>query len=182
MALITPEDIVRMLTRGRTKGTVDRLADRMVTAGVDLAAFFREVDRQPSPLKWHLTWVLSHYVERLGALGPRDQRRIWDALGASPDDSVRRDLWRALSFVTDIDDDIAGAVFDTAVRVVTSSKEPIAIRAHAMFAARNVALPYPELRRELRLVLEALTRDESAAVRARSRNVVRELTTRDRFA
>ena len=88
---------------------------------------------------------------------------------------------RALSFI-EIDDDIAGEVFDAAIEITASPRQPIAVRAHAIFTARNIALPYAELRRELRLTLEATGREESPGIRARSRNVLRELRKADATA
>jgi len=173
--ILSAATIADRLARGRTRALMNRLADRMARDGVDVPAFLAEVDIRRFPLKWHLTWLFSHYVERVRRLPAGDQEAVWRHLTDCDHPGIRRDLWRALSFLETIDEDIAGDVFDHAIEIVRSSKEPIAMRAHAMFAARNIALPYEELRSELGLVLETLRRDESAAVRARSKNMLKEL-------
>jgi hypothetical protein len=171
--VISAREIADTVTRNRSKRTIVDLAERMVHEGIDFEDFFDEVDALPGPLRWYMTWTLSHYVERVGQIGPRDQRRIWQALVDSESPGMRRDLWRALSFV-DVDEDIAGHVFEAAIETITASRQATAARAHAMYVARNIARPHAELRRELTLVLEGLSRHESAAIRNRKQSIMRE--------
>ena len=175
---VSPADIADSLAGDRTKRNVERWARVMARRGVDFDAFFDELSRRQPPLRWQMTWLLSHYVARNRRDGTRAERRIWKTLTDCGDPGMRRELWRALSFI-DVDEDLAGDVFDAAIAVVRSSAEPIAVRAHAMFAARNIARPHPPLRRELRLVLEAALAEDSPAIRARSRNVLDELRKAD---
>jgi hypothetical protein len=176
--VLSPTTIADTLAARVARTVVDRLAKRMVKEGIDIGAYLDEVGRRPLPVKWHMTWFLSHYVKRIREVEPKDQSLIRETLVHSDNKSVSRDLWRALSFV-DLDEDIAGGVFDAATRLITESKEPIGLRAHAMYVARNIARPYPELRSELLLVLEGLRKDEGAAIRTRSRSSHKELSTVD---
>lgn len=171
--MIPARDIAILVTRDRSKEKIADLANRMVKRGIDFDEFFDVVDSLDRQVRWYMTWTLSHYVERVRNIGCSAQRRMWMALQSSEDPSMRRDLWRAFSFV-DIDEDIAGDVFEAAIETIVSPREPIAARAHAMYVARNIARPYVELRRELTLVLEGLGRKESAAIQTRKKSIIRE--------
>ena len=175
---LSPPELADSLASDRTKRNVERWAGLMAREGIDFEAFFDEMRRRKLPVKWYMTWMLSRFVERNRPGGARAQRLIWQMLGDCENASMRRELWRALSFI-EIDDDIAGEVFDAAIEITASPRQPIAVRAHAIFTARNIALPYAELRRELRLTLETTGREESPGIRARSRNVLRELRKAD---
>ncbi len=175
---VSPAAIAESLALDRSKRNIARWARLMARRGVDFDAFFDELQERKRPTRWQMTWLLSHYVERNRRDGARAEHRIWQSLTDCNDPGMRRELWRALSFI-DVDEDLAGDVFDRAISVIRSPAEPIAVRAHAMFAARNVARPHAPLRRELRLVLEAALAEDSPAIRARSRNVLEELRKAD---
>lgn len=174
--MLSPADIADRLISNRTKPGIARLAESIMREGLDIEAYIDEVQKRPLPVRWHMTWLLSHYVERKGSISPQDQLRLWTLLSECGNRSMARDLWRALSFI-ELDDEIAGDVFDAAVAIIPAPAQPVALRAHAMYAARNIARPWAELRRELILVIEDLPPDESAAIRTRSKAILREFRT-----
>ena len=178
---LSPRELADSLASDRTTPNVARWAGLVAREGIDFEGFFDEMRRRKLPVKWYMTWMLSRSVERNRPDGARAQRLIWQMLADCENASMQRELWRALSFV-EIDDDIAGEVFDAAIEIAASPRQPIAVRVHAISTARNIALPYAELRRELRLTLEATGREESPGIRARSRNVLRELRKADATA
>jgi hypothetical protein len=51
----------------------------------------------------------------------------------------------------------------------------VAVRAHAMKAAYNIAKNYREIAEELILVLEDLDHDESSGIRVRAKNILKDL-------
>jgi hypothetical protein len=120
----------------------------MESEGLDFQLFFLEVNRQSLPVKWHMTWLLNHFVEQNPAIGNSNQQLIWEELKLTENPSIQRDLWRMLSFLN-IDESHSGEIYDQALALIRSQKFAIAIRVHAMTVAQKIALPYAELRQEL---------------------------------
>ena len=85
-----------------------------------------------------------------------------------------RDIWRSWSFLV-VHEELEGDVFDRAMRIIPSQMHPVAVRVHAMKTAHNIAKNYLEIAEELIMILEDLDHDESSGIRARSKNIVKDL-------
>lgn len=169
--MISPKDIATSLEGDRSKANMLRCVAAMEKLGIDFEAFFKEVRSQSEPVCWYLTWLLSHFIEHYPALGTSIQHHVWDLLKTTAHKGMQRDLWRSLSFIH-VSEELSGEIYDAACLIIPSTQQPIAVRAHAMFTARNIALPYPELCDELALILSELHHSESAGIRSRSRNIL----------
>jgi len=172
--VIDPQEIVEALQQDRSKQAVARLVDRMAREHFNLEDYLALVKKSPSPLNWLMTWTLNHYYEAFPHLPSRQQKLIWTFLQETKHDGIKRDLWRILSCVS-LDEDLAGEVFESSLRHIPSQHHPIAVRAHAMKTALNIAQSYPELGQELKLVFELLKDEDSAGIRARAKNYLKEI-------
>lgn len=171
--MIGVAEISESLLQDRTKKNVLHLVDAMETLSVDLDSYLEEIETQKLPVKWYLSWTLTHFIERNPQLELRTQRRLWQMTQACTNPSMARDYWRCWSFLN-VHDDLGGEVYEKAVRVVMSSKETLAVRAHAMQCAHRIAAPFPELQAELLSVLDKLD-DEAPAIHARSKMISKKL-------
>ena len=88
--------------------------------------------------------------------------------------SMSRDYWRCWSFM-DIHDELDGEIYEHALKKIVSSKEALAVRAHAMQSAFRIALPFPELQMELLSILVKLENEDAPAICARSRILSKKL-------
>jgi hypothetical protein len=167
-------DIADVLTDDRSKNTVNKLIEIVSKTGLDFNAFFQELENHPLPTKWYMTWFLTHYTEKNPSEAQPQQKLIWEYLKTCNNESMQRDLWRTISFIK-IDDEIAGEVYEYALKTFTISTKPIAVRAHAMLCAANVAQPYDELKKELMIVLSDFNLERSAGLRARAKNLMKTL-------
>lgn len=172
--MIAAREIAESLLEDRTKKNVNRLLDRMDVIGVDLYDFLDEVDARPMPVKWYLTWTLTHYFERNPIQDLTLQKALWERTIQNDNPSIDRDYWRAWSFIN-VNEEIAGEIYESAVVKIMSSKVALAVRAHAMLCAYRIAEPYPELCSELLSILEGLKQDEAPAICSRSRNLSKKL-------
>jgi len=164
------------LADDRTKKNMLYQVEQMHRSGIDLRAYLDEVRRQPLPVKWYLTWTLSHFLERYPEQGAHAEQQVWEFLRSCGHEGMQRDLWRCLSFM-DIGDDLSGEIYNCATAAIVSVKKPIAVRVHAMTVAYRIARPYPELMDELYMLLETLKNEESPGIRTRSKHI-RELIKR----
>ena len=170
--MISPREIAEFLTLNRSKANINKLIASIEKEGLDFNAFFSEVQHQKQPIRWYMTWLLTHYVEANKEMGSSIQTLIWNQLKATTNQSMLRDLWRCMSHI-DVNEEISGEVYDQATRVFTSQKHAIAVRAHALECACYIAKPYPELREEMKLFLKPLKEDESPGMRSKAKNWLR---------
>lgn len=168
--MLSPADIAGSLAGDRSSRNMLRLAEQMQHSGVNLREYLEETGRQPLPVRWYLTWTLSHYVEQTREAGAAEQHLLWEFLLSCRHEGMQRDLWRCLSFI-DIVEELSGAVYSHAIRITGSAKHPVAVRAHAMLTAYHIARGYPELLNELDMVLTPLKEGEAMSVRARSMRI-----------
>jgi len=166
-----PEEIQRELEVDRSKQSVERLIRQMNSDGISVPDFFSHLSTVKGKVQWHMTWVFNHWAELRGYLSESDQKVVWAFLEETSNQSVQRDLWRVFATV-DITEDLSGIIYEQGCQVFISQKYPIAVRAHAMQAAFNIAQPYPELLYELKLLMEEIKDIDSAGIRARVRNML----------
>ena len=153
---------------------MNQLILKLEKDGFDFHDFFEVLPSIEFPTRWYMTWMLTHYVERNKEEGTAHQGLIWNVLTQCDNQSMLRDLWRTMSLI-EVNEELAGEVYDAATKATMSSINAIAVRAHSMFTAANIAMPYPELRSELILILKGFNEDTSAGLRARARNLSKKL-------
>lgn len=167
------------LTADRSKKNILLLVSEMIDIGFDWNQYLEFIKTQPHQSAWKMGWLLSHYVEQFPEEGRKHQKLMWEVLKTINDQSVQRDLWRAFTFFT-IAEELEGEVYDVSVKTMCNTTVAIAARAHAMQVAYSLSLPYPELRAEIMLLLSDFHREESAALKARSRNLMKALQRKDK--
>lgn len=88
-------------------------------------------------------------------------------------DAVRRNVMKLLQFI-DIPKRYYGIVADHAFRLM-DKKQPIAVRVFSMTVLARIAKQEPELKRELRLIIEDQLPLASPGYKARARKVLKDL-------
>jgi len=166
----TIKEICTSLLEDRSNGNVSRWLAIVAHEPLDVPAFVGFVEAEQSSMRWHLTWFLSNYAQQHPTRLTPHVPIIWKLLTAETPMGMQRDIWRALAF-TDVQSN-EGAIYDTALEVITSENLAIAVRANAMTCAFNVCIKYPDLKRELQVVLEGLHNHPSKGIHARSKNLL----------
>jgi len=172
--MLSAADIAQSLGEDRSKKNVDRLVLRMAKEGFSFADLFETIEHTPLPVKWYLTWTLTHYVEAYPHLSPEDQALIWKGLQSTDHKGMLRDYWRTLTFIN-VDEEIAGAVYDKALLTASSPVQAIANRVHAMQVAYNIAQGYAELLEELLATLSKLPEDAEAGFMSRRGKIIKSI-------
>ena len=170
--MIASKDIVQSLSNERSNANIQNLVELIDKEGLNFIEFFAEVDRQKHPVKWHMTWLLKHFIEKHPEVGRSIQLSIWKLLKATSNQSMLRDLWRCMSHI-EINDEISEEVYAAATGTFTSQKHAIAVRAHSLECACKIDKPYQELRDGMLLFLKPLKNDDSAGMRSKSKNWLR---------
>ena len=113
-------------------------------------------ERKPQMLKPHLSKLIS-FLRKPGI-----------------HDAVKRNTMRLLQFV-DIPKKEHGRVADICFTYLTNKKEAVAVKVFAMTVMAKIADDEPELKRELKLIIEDQLPYASAAFHARARKILNSL-------
>jgi hypothetical protein len=99
------------------------------------------------------SWVLSLVAEEHPEIAIRHLPELIRKCRSHSSAWVRRNVARLLQFV-EVPEKYSGEVMDLCYELFTSPKEPIAVRVFSMTVLANLADHYPELRKELKIMLE----------------------------
>ena len=89
-------------------------------------------------------------------------------------DAVIRNVLRLMQ-VIDIPSKHHGEIVNACFEFLLKSEYPIAFKAFAMTVLSNITKKEPDLKRELKIVIEEMMKEGSPAIRARGKNVLKQL-------
>jgi hypothetical protein len=99
------------------------------------------------------SWVVNYCVEAFPELLLPYLERMLHHLRRPVHDAVKRNTVRAMQFVT-LPDDLLGRAADECFRLLASPAEPVGIKACSMSVLESICRREPELKTELKLLLE----------------------------
>jgi hypothetical protein len=88
--------------------------------------------------------------------------------------AVRRNILRVLQF-TEIPKSLQGVLVDACFKFLLAKDETIAVKAFSMTVLANIAKKNPDLKNELKIVIEEVLPFSGPGVRARGKKVLHEL-------
>lgn len=90
--------------------------------------------------------------------------------------SLKRNILRILQF-TEVEEHWMGNLYENCFELVANPKEEIAIRAFAMVILYNISNTFPELKPELKLLIESVLEEPeiSPGVRSKSNHILKKL-------
>ena len=94
-------------------------------------------------------------------------------------DSVKRNTVRLLQHIS-IPRRLQGEVMDTCFGYIIDPKEKVAVKAFSLTILQNLSREYPEIRPELRSVIEDRWDYETAAFRSRAKKILKELSEKNK--
>ena len=145
--------------------------------GNDLEIFKQLIDilfNGVSPLPHRASWVVSTISDNHQELVRPYLKRIVSHIEKFDHSGTRRNLLRYLAGEK-IPEALQGKMYDVCYRWLNSRNEPPAVKVHCMQILFNISAKEPDLKKELRLIIEELTEHESAAIKSRSKQLMRKL-------
>ncbi len=120
-------------------------------------------------------WIVSYCAEQhpqllLPYLGRMLDRMMEPGVHVA----VKRNVIRILQFIT-VPKKLQGKVATICFGLLTSQHEPVAVRCFSMTVLANIARQEPELKRELRLVIEQHLPWGTPGINARGKRILRQL-------
>jgi hypothetical protein len=120
-------------------------------------------------------WVLSHAALKQPELVQKHLSKIIKNLQKPGlHDTVKRNSVRILQRVS-IPEKLHGLIMDICFAYIADPKEKPAIKAFSLTVLENLSKHYPEIKSELKLIIEERWEHETAAVRSRARKILKKL-------
>jgi hypothetical protein len=120
-------------------------------------------------------WPLSYCVEKHPELITPYFKQILDCLKKPGiHEAVVRNIVRMLQHV-EIPKRYHGRVMNTCFEFISDHDTPVAIKAFSLTVLENLADSYPEIKPELKLVIEERWEHETAAFRSRAKKILRKI-------
>ena len=121
-------------------------------------------------------WIVKHCAdEHIDLVIPYINRMIDRMLETGVHDAVKRNVVRILQNI-DIPRRIAGKVTTVCFELLASAKEPVAVKVFSMTVLANIAEQEPDLKNEIRILVEQQMPTGSAGFKSRGRKVLRRLS------
>ena len=94
----------------------------------------------------------------------------------NPHDAVKRNSIRLMHEI-ELPEAYHGEIMDMCFTYLESPKESLAVKVFSMSVIANLARYYPEIKPELKLIIEDLLPHQSAGVKSRAKKVLQQLNT-----
>ncbi len=168
-------DLKKRLELGQSKSQTNEIVE-YVDGRRDRFKLLVEVYKEgPFRLTQRAAWPLTICVEKWPYLLDPHFKTLLNFLhDPHVHDAFIRNTFRLLQYV-DVPKRFQGEVADHCFRYLQDRKVAIAIRVFSMTVLNNITRGQPELRNELKLILEDQILQSSAAFRSRGRKVLKEI-------
>lgn len=138
------------------------------------AALWDLVQNGEPPLPQRASWIMDACVEAHPTLFEPYLEPATKALSLPSHNAVHRNLTKILARMH-IPEELQGVLYDHCIQWLIDPAIHVAIKAHCMTIACNIAQGIPELEDELAFVIKDQMEYNSAGFRARGRNILRKL-------
>lgn len=147
-------DLTRELLRAHTKSQATKIADYVNDNPTRFKVLVDTFLKGPYRITQRASWPLNLCVERKPTLVKPHLKRILRHLQEPGiHDAVKRNTMRMLQFCI-IPKALHGSVADLCFQYLQSKKEAVAIKVFAMTVLSNIIEKEPDLKKELKIILE----------------------------
>ena len=156
----------------------DVIADFIGNSKSRYKALWEIIKTGEPPLPQRAAWVLDEATNRHPELfdGILDEAVAF--LPGKNHDAVHRAITRILGMRPNIPEEHQGMLFSLAIDWMLSPTRPVAIKVHCMSMASTIAMPIPELREELALVIKDQMDLNTVGFRSRGKKILKRLNNR----
>lgn len=168
------KELIQKIESCRSKLDALFLAEHIAKNPTTIKLAFEMMGNDSNKKAWKAAWVLDHvYLEKPDLINDYIDTMIMLFM-QSHCDGTRRILGKLLS-LNDITDRVDGNFVNTCFDMLISETVAVAVKVHAMQLLFNISQTYPELRAELKLILEEQMPNNTVAFKARAKRLLRKL-------
>lgn len=164
------------LLRRPSKERLNHLAQIFTKNEAEFSELISCIDpKQPDDnVKNYGAWLLSTCADHDSSVVVPYLDRLTEILENTELTGVRRNIVRVLSKV-DLPEELHGRLADICFSLLASRKEPVAVRVFSMIVLHNLCGKYPEMARELCLIIKEDIENGSPGFKSRGRKVLKDL-------
>ena len=130
---------------------------------------------EPSRITQRSSWIITQVAEKdYQLISPYLPLTIEKLKEPGISDAVKRNTIRLLQFI-EINEELEGEVMNICFDFLSSGKEAVAIKAFSLTVLAQLCQKYPEIRNELKILVEDLLPLEKPAFAARARKVMKSI-------
>ena len=168
-------DLEAELLADRSKANIQRLVDHIGADKTRFAELMALVMRGTPRTAELSSWVMTTVLQTHPTLGGPWVAKMLDRMERSGHEGVHRNIIRSLQF-TVLPKKLHGRVFSKMSAIIPDPQHTIAQRAFAITVAMRMVETYPELAREMHIILEdVLHPDPGPAIRSRASKSLKKL-------
>ncbi len=119
-------------------------------------------------------WVMSHCVDKQPKLASPYLNKLVKNLYKTDKDAIKRNTLRILQLM-EIPEPIWGELLEKCFEYLESNNEAIAIRVFSMTVAYNISTKVPEIKPELKALIEEIIIYGSAGLKSRGNSILKKL-------
>jgi len=165
-------DMQLELSKEHSKENSQIIADYIGHSPERYAALWNLIKTAEAPIPQRASWVLDHSSF---SYSPAIQPFISDMILEIQKPvhvAVKRNVMKILAATPEIPEDLSASLFDTCINWIIEKKTAVAVKVYAIEVVAKIALPYKELREEVKVVLEDQLKHGSAGVKVRARRMI----------
>lgn len=164
------DDILKEFSKAHTVKIARKIGPNQESFDELIELFLGDEQR----VKQRAAWILSHCADDHPWLIEKHIETLLLNLKRPVSDPVKRNTLRVLRYV-DIPEDLMGIAAELCFKFLHSGKEPVAIKVHAMDILYKIVRFFPELKDELRFVIEDQMTYGSAGFKNRGGKILKAL-------
>lgn len=169
-------DLLQLLREEHSKRQTDRIVDWISDDKKRFAQLIELFFRGEYRITQRAAWPLSYCVRRHPGLIAPYYKRLLDNLGRKDIHvAVIRNTVRLLQDVS-IPKRFHGQVMSACFDFIQAPETPIAVKAFSLTILSNLATEYPEIRAELKLIIEEQWEHAAPAFRSRAKKILSTVT------
>lgn len=167
-------DFIAQLLQEHTRVNTDLIVKAVGNNKANFKQIIDIVYHQPPPLPQRASWVIPNVNKLHPELLTPYIAKFIDTLQTFNVDAVKRNMMVVLASHS-IPEKLQGKLVNVCFDLMLSSSEMVVVKVHAMQALANMAQLHPELKTELKTVIQELAPNNTAAFKARARHVLKKL-------
>lgn len=168
-------DLEKLILADRSKPKIIQIVKMIGNDLKRFAQLWKILMTGEKPLPQRAAWILEYcIIAHPDLLTPYYKDAITLLKNRNLHNAIHRSVSKSLSN-TIIPEEYHGELFSICMDLLLSPNTKIAIKAHCMEVAFQIATPYEELQEELSLVIKELLPNGSAGIRSRGNRILKDL-------
>ena len=167
-------DIAIQLNTELSRRNTDLIAHYIGTDELKFGELMELLFHAKAPLPQRAAWVVTHLADKHPELCLPYIEQLITNLEKFDHTGIHRCLLRVIA-ETVVPESLQGQLYDLCYRWLLDKHTPIAVKVNCMQILFNISEAEPDLKHELRLLIEEMIDHESAAIKSRSRYLMEKL-------